>query len=199
MSTAHTSRRYPAILVLCLVLVLALGSFWSLEATRRAASNSAPPTARSAPDYFIEHFRFAKIAINGKAEYLVTGARLTHYPLDDANTIDKPLLKRFSEQGPPITVTAERAMINSDQSEVHLYDQVRLEKPASPGSDGFSAESEYMLALPNDDLVKTDKLVMLKMGISTLSGVGMIADNSKQTLTLQSQVEAHYVAVPRRK
>lgn len=199
MSEARTSRRYPVILVLCLVVVLALGSFWTLEVTRRSASNTTPAAARSAPDYFIENFRFAKIAANGKAEYLVTGERLTHYPLDDSNTIDNPLLRRFSDQRPPITVTAKRAMINSDQSEVHLYDEVKLEKPATPDSNSYSVESDYMLALPNDDLVKTDKPVMIRMGTSTLTGVGMIADNSKQALTLQSKVNAIYVPAPRRK
>lgn len=199
MSDAPTSRRYPVILVLCLVLVLALGSFWSLEVTRRSAQNTAPAAARSAPDYFIENFRFAKIAANGKAEYLITGELLTHYPLDDSNTIDNPLLKRFYDQRPPISVTAKRAKINKDQSEIHLYDQVKLEKPASPNSNSYLVESEYMLALPDDDLVKTDKPVMIRMGMSTLTGVGMIADNSKQALTLESNTHATYVPAPRRK
>lgn len=199
MSDARTSRRYPVILVLCLVLVLALGSFWSLEVTRRSARDTAPATVRSAPDYFIENFRFAKIAANGKAEYLVTGELLTHYPLDDSNTIDNPVLKRFYDQKPPIIVTAKRGMINSDQSEIHLHDQVKLERPASPDSNSYLVESEYMLALPDDDLVKTDKPVMITMGMSTLTGVGMIADNSKQALTLQSNAHATYVPAPRRK
>jgi lipopolysaccharide export system protein LptC len=49
-----------------------------------------------------------------------------------------------------------------------------------------------MLALPNQDIVKTDKRVVIQLGTSRMEGTGMIADNGKHQMNLQSQVRGHY-------
>ena len=44
----------------------------------------------------------------------------------------------------------------------------------------------------NQDIVKTDKKVVIQLGTSRMEGTGMIADNGKHQLNLQSQVSGHY-------
>ena len=79
-----------------------------------------------------------------------------------------------------------------NQKEIHFYDNVTLERPQTRGGDSLRVDSDYMLALPNQDIVKTDKRVVIQLGTSRMEGTGMIADNGKHQMNLQSQVRGHY-------
>ena len=185
-------RRYPALLLLVLGSLLAALSFWALEVTLRKGDEQRPQTARTEPDYFVEDFSYTRLAPNGKAQYLITGKKLVHYPADDSSEIELPAVRSFTAQSSPMTLRAERAKITKDQREIHLHDKVRLERPQVRGSDPLIVESDYMLALPDDDLVKTNRPVVIHVGESKLVGTGMVADNVKRQLTLQSKVTGYY-------
>ena len=185
-------RRYPALLMLAAGALLAGLSFWALEFMRRSGPEIQIDTARSEPDYFVENFSFVKVAVNGKAEYTISGKKLVHYPKDDSSIITMPFVKSFSALRPPMTLQAERAMINSDHSQLHFYDQVKMMRPEARGSDNLTVESDYMLALPDSDIVKSDKEVVIKLGNAILMGTGLIANNALRQLTLQSKVSGSY-------
>ncbi len=185
-------RRYPALLLLVLGSLLAALSFWALEVTLRTGDEQRPHTARTEPDYFVEDFSFTRLAPNGKAQYLITGKKLVHYPADDSSVIEHPAVRSFAAKSSPTTLRAERAKITKQQREIHLHDNVRLERPQARGSEPLIVESDYMLALPDDDLVKTNRPVVIHVGESKLVGTGMVADNVKRQLTLQSKVTGYY-------
>ncbi len=158
----------------------------------RGGEEARPQAARPEPDYFIEDFSYTRLAPNGKAQYLITGKKLVHYPTDDSSVIERPTVRSFSAKSSPMTLSAQRAKITKKQREVHLYDQVRLERPQTRDAASLVVESDYMLALPDEDLVKTDRPVVIRAGESRLSGTGMVADNTKHQLTLQSRVTGFY-------
>lgn len=185
-------RRYPALLLLGFGSLLAAVSFWALEVALRGGEEKRPQTARTDPDYFIEDFSYTRLAPNGKAQYLITGKRLVHYPTDDSSIIERPTVRSFSAKSSPMTLRAQRAKITKQQRELHLYDDVRLERPQTRGADSLVVESDYMLALPDEDLVKTDRPVVIRVGESRLTGTGMVADNAKHQLNLQSKVTGFY-------
>ena len=91
-----------------------------------------------------------------------------------------------------MTLQAQRARITKQQREMHFYDGVRLERPQARGTDALVLESQYMVALLDEDLVKTDQPVVAHLGESRLSGTGMVADNNKRQLTLKSKVTGFY-------
>jgi lipopolysaccharide export system protein LptC len=186
-------RRTPALLLLILGSLLAAGSFWLLEWTRRDGEPSAAPAPRTEPDYMVDGFRYTKVAHNGRAEYVIEGKRLVHTPGDQLSQVDLPIVYSYKEGQAPTHLRAERAVVNEDHSEVHLYDKVRLDKPEVQGSEALTINSEYLLVLPNQDLIKTDRLVHLTLGRSTLDGVGLLVDNRQKQLTLQSRVNASYL------
>ncbi len=188
----HIRRRYPALLVLALGSLLAAISFWALEVAQRGDDEVRPQTLRTEPDYFIEDFSYTRLAPNGKAQYLITGKKLVHYPADDSSVIERPTVRSFSAKSSPMTLQAQRAKITKQQRELHLYDDVRLERPQVRGVESMVVESSYMLALPDQDLVKTDRPVVIRVGESRLTGTGMVADNTKHQLSLQSKVTGFY-------
>ena len=185
-------RRYPALLLLAFGSLLAAISFWALEVAQRGGDEVRPQAARTEPDYFIEDFSYTRLAPNGKAQYLITGKKLVHYPADDSSVIERPTVRSFSAKSSPMTLRAQRAKIAKQQRELHLYDDVRLERPQARGDDSLVVESDYMLVLPDDDLVKTNHPVVMRVGDSRLAGTGMVADNAKHQLTLQNKVSGFY-------
>lgn len=185
-------RRYPVLALLLGGLFLALLSFWALEMTRRSGDAIPADKTRTEPDYYVENFSYIKVAASGSAEYVIKGARLVHHPADDSSTIDRPVVQAYTAERPPMTLRAQRAKVNADHSELHLYEQVRMDRPEARGTDNLSVESEYMLVLPDADQVKSNQRVVIKLGDSSLIGTGLLADNARHQMSLQSRVTANY-------
>lgn len=192
-STSEIRRRLPALLLLITGTMLAAGSFWLLEVTRRNDTSDAQQQKRTEPDYFAEDFRYTKVAPNGQAEYVVEGKKLVHTPADDISHVDQPVVYSYAKDKPPMTLRSDTARINGDHSEVHLHGKVHLNRPQARGNETMTVDSDYMLVLTNKDIVKTDKPVHITLGKSTLDGVGMVADNRQQQVSLLSRVNGTYI------
>jgi lipopolysaccharide export system protein LptC len=192
MNNARATNRFQIGVVIALGAALALGSFWLLEVMRKQIADGMPDKPRMDPDYFVEKFNFVRMSSAGKAQYNVSGTRLEHNPANDTHAIRLPLVNSLSADRPPMTARAERALINSDNSKVHMYDNVHIDRPATPTNDYFHLKSEYLLILPDDDIVQTDKPVEITLGTSVLTGVGMVANNATRELRLARNVHAVY-------
>jgi lipopolysaccharide export system protein LptC len=186
--------RFRFFMTLAPLVVLALASFWLYEVMRRATDPVIPSPERSEPDFYVEKFSYVKLSKTGEAQYHVTGDRLTHNPQDDSYDIVKPVVHKISNADSPMTIRAERGSANSDNSLIHLYDNVRMDKPASATAEPVRIRTEYMLVLPDDDVMKTDKPVEITTERSTLTGTGMFANNATREFNLMSNVHGTYQA-----
>jgi lipopolysaccharide export system protein LptC len=183
-------RRFGILPLLMLALMLALGSFWLLEIMRKSGKEAGPSAARVDPDYYVENFNFVRLSANGEAQYNISGKRMVHHPADDTHTVDLPVVNSLSHERPPMTARAERAWIEQDGSRVHMYDQVRIDRAKTPTSSPFHLESDYLLVLPDEDIMRTDKPVRMTIGDSQLNGTGMVANNATGEVHLASRVQA---------
>jgi lipopolysaccharide export system protein LptC len=183
-------RRFGILPLLMLAVLLALGSFWLLEIMRKSNKDAGPAAARVDPDYYVENFNFVRLSANGEAQYNISGKRMVHNPADDTHTVDQPVINSLTRERPPMTARAERARIEPDGSRVHMYDQVRIDRPQTPASTLFHLESDYLLVLPDEDIMRTDKPVRMILGDSLLNGTGMVANNATGEVQLASRVQA---------
>ena len=181
------------------MLLLAAGSFWLLKKFQQSESGGPVPARAGEPDYTMEDFRYTSAGKDGKVSYLLEGELLSHYPDTDHSIVRQPRLTSYSPDRPPMTLRSESARINGDRSEVHLHDKVLLRRPPARGDSELTVDSEYMLLLTKQDLVKSDREVHAHQGNSSLVGTGMVADNAQRTLTLHSQVSATFTQPPRAK
>jgi lipopolysaccharide export system protein LptC len=188
MKKVRTAHRLRLILMLMLVGALALGSFWVLEVMRKSTEDRMPDIQRSEPDYYVENFSLLKMTPGGSARYRISGQRLTHYPLDDSYAIQQPRVYNLGQARLPMTMRAERARVEDDSSKIHLYDKVEIDRPASGDTAQFHLASEYLLFLPDDDVMQSDKTVNMTLGKSTLTGAGMVANNATRELRLSGNV-----------
>jgi lipopolysaccharide export system protein LptC len=192
-----SARTFRLVVILTPLVALALGSFWLYEIMRRASDQTAPAKERQEPDFYVENFNYVKMSKTGKAEYHFSGARLTHNPQDDSYNIEQPVVSNVSNTEAPMTMRAEHATVNNDNSEVHMYDNVRVNRPATPKREAMQLKSEYLLVLPDDDAMRTDKPVEITEGPSKLTGVGMYANNATREFQLMSNVHGTYQPVAR--
>jgi lipopolysaccharide export system protein LptC len=178
MTTERGAGRFNLIALLVLCSALALGSFWVLEVMRRAMETSLPRPPRNEPDYYVDDFNFVRMSPTGEAQYDIS--------------VQLPLVHSLASDRAAMTATSKRALVDQNNSKVHMYEDVQVDRPATPTSDHFHLTSEYLLLLPDEDIVKTDKPVQITLGTSRLYGTGMIANNATRELHLDSKVHATY-------
>jgi len=194
MNDSHLASRVRLIFAAALAIALCLGSYWVLEVIRRGFDNPTASAVRTDPDYFVEKFNFVRASKLGQARYAISGARLTHLPKDDSYEISLPIMKSLSVEKPAITMRAQRAISNSDASQVQLFDNVQIDRPESKGSPHFHLNSEYVMVYPDDDVMQSDRLVDITQGNTEVTGIGMYANNATLMFSLARNV--HSVTQP---
>lgn len=187
-----SSYRFRMIMLVVIGAIAALGSFWVLDVMQRGIEASTPKAKRTEPDYYVEQFNFVRMAKTGQARYHISGARMTHNPQDDSYEIKLPVVKSLSVNQPPMTIRAERALADPNTSKVQLYDKVVMDRPASATSERIHVTSDYLMVLPDEDVMKTHRPVEILFGNSTLQGVGMFANQTTREFRLGSQVRGTY-------
>lgn len=183
-----SANRFQLGMILAVILLLALGSFWLLDVMRRSMDDNTPLTQRTEPDYYVEQFNFVRLAQTGQTRYHISGERLVHYPQDDSYEISRPVMKNLSEKRPITTIVAERAKSNTDMSQVQLFSNVKMDRPASASSQYLQLTSDYLMVLPDEDVVKTNRPVKIISGTNVLTGTGMFANQATGIFKLESQV-----------
>jgi lipopolysaccharide export system protein LptC len=184
-------NRVRIALVLALVAALALGSFWLLEVMRRNGEGPTRTLGKDESDYTVNQFTFLRLSEQGQVKYEVSGEKLTHY-LNETYEITKPLVHAMSDHAAPVAVQAERALIDDTARKVHMYRNVKLDRPPSGNSGHLHMDSEYLMILPDDDVMQTDRQVDIQLGLTRLSGVGMFANNTTREFRLFNNVHGFF-------
>jgi lipopolysaccharide export system protein LptC len=191
-SAPASSQRVRLIVIIALLVTAALGSFWILEVLRQGQTSAPTVPSKDEPDYSVEKFNFVRMSKTGQARYNISGMKLTHFPKNDTFVIEQPLLHNLAEGQAPMTLHAERAVIAHDKNEIQLQRHVKVDRPASPSGTAFHLRTDYLLVLPDQDLMKTDKPVEILLGNSTLNGTGMVANNLTREIHLASKVRGSF-------
>ena len=97
---------------------------------------------------------------------------------------------------PHTTITGNTARVLHVQNQIDMAGSVEVQRPGSPKTQALRIRSEAMTALPDDEIVKTDQPVEILLGADTLTGVGMEANNAKQTLRVASRGQIVYPPHP---
>lgn len=193
---AKSPDRFRLLLIVALLSLIALGSFWMLEVIRRNSVTGSSAARNEDPDYFVEKFTYVKMTGNGRPRYHLTGAKLTHLPSDDSYEIEQPVMDSFNNPDSPISMRAERATANHDGSNIHMISHVQIDRPQTATSDPLHVDTEYLLILPNDDVMQTDKAVGITLGASIMNGVGMTLDNATRKFRIDKLAHIIYRTKP---
>lgn len=187
----RTAHRWRLLLVMLLGLLCAFGSFWLLQLMHQDEEAKAGGHGNE-PDYIVENFSFVRMAENGKPRYLVSGARLTHRPVDDVSEIDKPVVQSLTAERARVTMHAERARVLHAKDQVDLLGNVDVVRPATPQSQALRIRTDALTVMPDDETMHTDRPIQMTLGGATVNGVGMNANNATQQLHLGGRGQIVY-------
>ena len=192
MNGGRPSQRFSRAALLAVCAALALGSFWVLEVMRQEGGGDASQAARTEPDYFVENFTYVRMSKSGQAEYRVSGQQLTHLPADDTHHIPFAVVTSLAAEQPPMTARSERGVVDRNSSRIEMFDKVSLSRAATADKPAMLLTTSYLLLLPDEDVMRTDKPVEITVGQSRLTGTGMVANNTTRQMELKSDVDAFY-------
>lgn len=179
---------------LLLLLALAAGSLW-LERAVQAPERDQSGKTRHDPDFIAEDFGVTKLSASGKPEYSLSAARMLHYPDDDTTDIVAPRLVQRRDNAAPIVISADHGRVSSNGDEASFYGNVVVVREAGGGRSELRVQTEYLQILPERDLARTDRPVLITEGRSRLSGVGMEINNQTRQFALLSRVRGTFDAV----
>lgn len=179
--------------LLLLSLIGLLGVTYWLNMQTRTEPPKARTDTRLSIDALMENFSATKMDAQGKPHFMVSAKQLHHYPEDDSTTLDEPVLTTLSNEGIAIHTTAKQGRIIGKGEEVVLNDQVEMLRDASAQQDKLTLQTEYLQMLPDQNLITTDRPVMLTDAHITVHAVGMEMDYKLRTFKLLSRVRSEYV------
>lgn len=190
MAAGAPTGRMRLVIIVLLLTMLAFASFWVLEVLQREQGESGGTLLKGEPDYTVDKFNIVRMSKTGEVRYNISGDKLLHYPERDEFEIVRPVVHSFEPKQPPLTMHAQRAVVERSSNKIHLHDQVQLTRPAAGSNPGFRLNSAYLLFLPEQDLVKTDQPVNMVSGRHRVDAVGMIANNKTREVQLLDRVKS---------
>ena len=188
-------RSIGAVLPLAILLLLALLTVW-LDRTVELGSARAPAPVLHEPDYVVDKFVLKRLSDTGETRYVLSSARMTHYPDDDTSHLEQPRLVQGQSGASETQVSAVRGVVSANGREVKLYENVELFK-AGTGRSGGAADdlrvrTAYLRVMPDDDKADTHERVVIEQGRAVLRGTGMTFDNRYRKIELQSAVSGTF-------
>lgn len=177
---------------LALLVFLALVTFW----INRAVQPPLPKldgSSRHDPDYIMSNFVTTQTDVNGALRYKLAAIEMRHFPDDDSTELKRPRYTQFSLDKPYTEVQGLRGYVSSDGEEVKLFDNVKVTRQASAEKGEMTVETDYLHIRPNEELVTTDRPVIIRQAPKTvIYATGMVYEKKRKTLTLLHRVRAHY-------
>jgi len=188
----HFGTKAAITFPLALLILLALLTFW----INRSVQPPVPKldgSSRHDPDYIMSNFVTTQTDINGDLRYKLAAVEMRHFPDDDATELQRPRYTQFAVGKPYTEVQGLRGFVSTDGEEVKLLDNVKVTRQAFAGKGEMTVETDYLNIRPNDELVTTDRPVVIRQAPKTvIYATGMIYEKKQHTVTLLHKVRAHY-------
>jgi lipopolysaccharide export system protein LptC len=184
-------------LFIAILAIVTLGSFWVYEVMRREAEQKAQQsTVRVAPDYYVDQFSYVRFDEQGKANYRMTGERLIHHPKDDQIEIIQPRLNALDASLSKILLRADRSIIlqaNSkkktvSEDQIHFFGNIFANKEAGTNNPAWNFKTEFLLVLPDSNVMTTDKQVEFISNGSRIQANSMMANHKEQKYEFSGNV-----------
>jgi len=189
---------------LLLMGLLTLITFYLVEKNSPQEKSAVARVRLHEPDYIIKDGTLSALNEMGNTKYRVIGKKLTHYDDDASIDILTPRMRLFQPDKAPVTVKADTGHLDGDLTIMDLYDNAEIFRPAQaatetqPASLRMLASSSYFKVFINDDIIETDKPIILEQGMSIMnSTAGGTFNNVDQSMRLTGQVKGRIERAPK--
>nr|WP_315397785.1 LPS export ABC transporter periplasmic protein LptC [uncultured Duganella sp.] len=180
----RTAHRWQLTLTMLIGVFVAVGSFWLVQLVNQSGQDQQADQFLNEPDYIIDRFSLVRMTKEGKPAYIISGDKLTHRPIDDSSDIDKPFLNSLAGNQPPMTIHADTARVDQNNTRITLNGNVDVVRPATPKAEALRLQTSTMTVYPDEERMETAAPVQMKLGASTSSGTGLKTNNATRQLQL---------------
>ncbi|HEX5344653.1 MAG TPA: LPS export ABC transporter periplasmic protein LptC [Duganella sp.] len=180
----RTAHRWQLTLIMMVGVFVAVGSFWLVQVVNQAGQEAEADKFRDEPDYIIDRFSTVRMNKEGKPAYIISGDKLTHRPVDDSSVIDKPFVHGLATDQPPMTIHAQTAYVDQNNTRVKLSGNVDVVRPATKQAQELRLKTSTLTVYPDEERMETDAAVEIKAGSATGTGTGMKANNATRQIEL---------------
>jgi lipopolysaccharide export system protein LptC len=166
--------RFSIYLPVLLMGLLALASYWLLQATPEPPEPVAERPLSHEPDYFMRRFSVKVFDAGGALKSEVFGAEARHRPDTDTTEIDNARIRSIGPGGQLTSATARRVIANGSNTEFMLDGDAVVIREVAPQAGGealprleFRGESLKISTEP--ERVVSDQPVLLVRGNDRMS------------------------------
>ena len=176
---------------LLLVAMLAALTFWLDQFAQPQASNLTGGS-RNDPDYIVENLSAVSLNAAGSASYTLAATKMVHYPDGDTTLMTTPKFINYGTSQAPVTITAAEAVVSANGKHVYFQDDVRVTRAAYGANSELVMRTAFLHLIPDDNLAKTDREVIITDVATTVTAVGLELNNETRVIKLLSNVRGTY-------
>lgn len=185
------NERYTGWLALVLLGLLAALTFW-LERIAQPSAGPQSRTLRHDPDYIVDGLFATRLDQQGRVKHTLRASKMTHFPDDDLTLLVEPRLVTYSEGRAPITVTSREASMSGNGENVYFERQVRVVRAPFGNQGELVLETQYLHAMPDDNIVKTDRPVTIYNASTIINASGLELNSETRFLELHGRVSGTF-------
>jgi lipopolysaccharide export system protein LptC len=185
---ARLATAFPLILVACLAAL----TYW-LERTVQPPAAPRDGSTRHDPDYIVEKLVAVRLGSDGVRLHQLEADKMVHYPDDDTTHLDRPRFLQYDGERLATSVVAKRALVSSEGKIIDFNEGVKAVRVAVGKRSDLVLTTDYLQVIPDDDLARTDRPVVVTDANTQLTAVGLELDNKAKTVKLMSEVRGTYV------
>ena len=197
-------RTLLRLMPLILMGTLTLLTFWLVQKVTPPEKSSLERVRLHEPDYTITNGALSALNEMGNTKYRILGNKVIHYDDDASIDILTPRIRLFQLDKAPVTVKSDTGHLDGDLTILDLIDNASIFRPAQAATSSQAAtlrmlaSSTYFKVLINDDIIETNRPIMLEQGISIMQSTeGGKFNNIEQSMTLLGQVKGRIERAPR--
>lgn len=188
-----TQFRLRLILTFVILISLALCSYWLMQQAQKDLILQPANSPKITPDFYITQFKFTRLTPQGETKYYITGKNLKHLPQNDHFEIDTPYIVSFNPNTAPTTTSAQKSVIENKKNKIHLYQNVKLHRPASPTNGLIQLQTDYLLYLTTPNIIKTHLPSRIRIKDTQFSADQLEINNLSRHITLNGNVKTQLI------
>lgn len=177
---------------LLILSVIALLTYW-INVSVQPVQSKSDGASRHDPDYIVSNFISTQTDTFGALRYKLQSAEMKHFPDDDSTLLRKPIYTQYIKDKSYLQVEGTIGDVSGNGNDIKLYKNVKVTRAPYGEKQEMTLETDYLNILPNEDLVLTQRPVVIRQAPNTVVHAnGMVYEKQKLTVTLLNKVRAHY-------
>ena len=140
------------------------------------------------PDFYMENFSTLTMKPNGSPKNRLYADYMAHYDDDDTTELTRPRLEIFKPEKPPLTLTADKGWVTSDNKVILLGGRVDLWQDDHEGVRELEVNTSEVRVLLDQDYAETDQHATIKRTNTIVDADGVRAYFRKNRIELLDNV-----------